>query len=430
MNNHRYAKSEALLERALKTIPLASQTFSKSIAQFPLGVSPLFISHGKGSHVWDVDGNEYIDFMNALLSVTLGYNYPEVTDAVKKQLENGVSFSLPHILEMEVAELLVEMIPCAEMVRFGKNGSDATSAAIRLARAYTTREHVVVCGYHGWQDWYIGSTTRHLGVPEAVRDLTHTFKYNDLESLRNQFNNHPDQIAAVIMEPMNISWPNDGFLAGVKQICHDHKALLIFDETITGCRFSQGGAQELFGVTPDLATFGKGIANGFPLSAIVGRSEIMSFMERIFFSGTFGGETVSLSAAKIVLEKIKNTDVVEKLESKGQKIMDEFSNIIKKYNAESLLDISGHPSWSIITFKDVSPYSSWEIKTLFFQELYKRGIISVGSHNISYSHTDDDIDKLLLIYHEIIPILVEAVNTKTLLDLLDAKPLEPVFKVR
>ena len=171
----RYRKSEELLERALKTVPLGSQTFSKSKTQYPFGVSPFFIERANGSHVWDVDGNEYVDFINALCAVTLGYNDPDVTTAVRIQLEDGIIFSLPHPLEMKVAEKIVEMVPCAEMVRYGKNGSDATSGAIRLARAYTGRDHIAACGYHGWQDWYIGSTTRNQGVPQATRDMTHFF---------------------------------------------------------------------------------------------------------------------------------------------------------------------------------------------------------------------------------------------------------------
>lgn len=427
---HRYLESEKLLKRALKTIPLGSQTFSKSITQFPLGVSPLFISHGKGSHVWDVDGNEYIDFMNALASVTIGYNDLEITNAVKTQIDNGVTFSLPHILETEVAELLVEMIPCAEMVRFGKNGSDATSAAIRIARAYTEREHVIVCGYHGWQDWYIGSTTRHHGVPDAVRKLTHTFNYNDIDSLKKHFNKLPDKVATVIMEPMNVSWPEEGFLEEVKQVCHENGALLIFDETVTGCRFSKGGAQELFNVIPDLATFGKGLANGFPLSAIVGRRDVMQFMEKIFFSGTFGGETASLAAAKTVLNKVKDGDVIEYVSSQGEKIIDGLKQMIHDFNAEFFMDICGHPSWSILIIKDINPYTSWEIKTLFLQEMFKRGIITVGTHNLSYSHSDKDIENLLNVYEEVIPILVSLIKNKTLLEKLEAEPLEPLFKVR
>ena len=203
----RYTCSEALLERALATIPLGSQTFSKSRTQYPFGVSPYFITHGRGSRVWDADGNEYIDFINGLAAITLGYNDPDVNAAVAAQLNKGVIFSLPHPIEMEVAERIVGLVPCADMVRFGKNGSDATSGAIRLARAHTGRDRVAVCGYHGWQDWYIGSTARHRGVPLAVRELTHTFPYNDPEALDKLLAEHPGEFAAVILEPMNVAEP-------------------------------------------------------------------------------------------------------------------------------------------------------------------------------------------------------------------------------
>src|SRR5574341_817412 len=292
----RYHNSEEMLDRALKAVPLGSQTFSKSKTQYPYGVSPYFITRGQGSHVWDVDNNEYVDFINALAAVTLGYNDPDVNAAVRAQLDEGVIFSLPHPLEHQVAEKIVEIVPCAEMVRFGKNGSDATSGAIRLARAYTNRDHVAACGYHGWQDWYIGATTRSRGVPQSTRDLTHIFNYNDIESLHKIFKEHPDQVAAVIMEPMNTTEPKDGFLEKVRELSRQHGAVFIFDETITGFRYANGGAQEYFGVTPDLATFGKGLANGYPVSALAGKAEIMRLMEEIFYSFTFGGETLSLAA--------------------------------------------------------------------------------------------------------------------------------------
>ena len=178
----RYKQSEAFLKKVEKIIPLGSQTFSKSKTQFPYGVAPYFIEKGLGAKVWDLDGNEYTDFVNGLLSISLGYQDPDVDAAVKKQLKNGVSFSLPHRLEYELAEKIIDMVPCAEMVRYGKNGSDATAGAIRVARAYTGRDHVATCGYHGWQDWSIGATTRNLGVPEATSQLAHAFKYNDIAS--------------------------------------------------------------------------------------------------------------------------------------------------------------------------------------------------------------------------------------------------------
>ena len=428
--NKRYKESNKLIQRALKVIPLGSQTFSKSIVQYPKGVSPLFISKGKGSHVWDVDNNEYIDFVNGLLSVMLGYLDADVDKSVLSQFNNGVSFSLPHILETEVAELLVEMVPCAEMVRFGKNGTDATSAAVRLARAFTGREHILVCGYHGWQDWYIGSTTRDLGVPSAVKELTHSFKYNDLNNLNAHFEKLKNKVACVIMEPMNFYYPNKDYLEQVKHLAHDNGALLVFDETVTGCRFSKGGAQEMFDVIPDLATFGKGMGNGFPISAVMGSQDVMMKMEDIFFSGTFGGETLSLAAAKAVLLKVRDSDVVENLRSKGELIVSSVTKCIERHDVGHIFDIVGHPSWSLLTIADQESYSSWEIKTFLFQEFFKRGVLFLGTHNISYAHTSEDITKLLDVYDEVFPIISELINNGNLVEFLEVDALKPVFKVR
>jgi len=419
-----------MLERALKTIPLGSQTFSKSKTAYPEGVSPHFIRKGDGSHVWDVDGNEYIDFVNGLASITLGYNDPDVTDAVKAQLEEGTIFSLPHEIEIKVAEKIVEMVPCAEMVRFGKNGSDSTAAAIRLARAYTKRDHVAVCGYHGWQDWYIGSTSRNLGVPSSVRDLTHSFTYNDLDSLWQLFNKFPDQIAAVIIEPMNSTEPNNGFLEGVKELTQKNGAILIFDETITGFRYAGGGAQEYFGVIPDLATFGKGIANGYPVSAVTGRAEVMKLMEEVFFSFAFGGETLSLAAALTTMTKLQQEPVIKTLWEQGRKVKKGVNTLIRKHNLENVLSITGKDCWSFLIFKDTDVYSQWELKTLFLQEVFARGVLTLGTHNMSYAHSDEDITSLLNVYNEVFELLKEIIEGNVMDKWLKTEPLVPLFKIR
>lgn len=427
---NRYHKSEQLLARALKTIPLAAQTFSKSKTQFPEGASPFFLEKGKGAKVWDVDGNEYIDFINGLLSISIGYADDDINHAVCSQIQNGSNFSLSHRLEMEVAEKMVKMIPCAEKVRFGKNGTDATSAAIRLARAYTNREMVLVCGYHGWQDWYIGSTSRDLGVPESTQALTKTFIYNDIESLKQLIDLYKGKVAAIIMEPMNIEYPNPGFLESVQQIAKDDGIVFIFDETITGCRFAKGGAQELFNITPDLAAFGKGLANGFPLSAVVGRSEIMDLMDDIFFSGTFAGETTSLAAANVVLDKVEKLDTPAALKTTGEYLLKKLNKLIIDLECEAFLTTAGHPSWSFLMISNTENYSSFEIKTLFMQEVLKRGVLTFGTHNISYSHSIKDIDTLLACYKQVFPILKEAVETNSLMEKLNCEPLQPLFKVR
>ena len=428
--SERYSQSEQLLERALKTIPLGSQTFSKSKTQYPYGVSPYFIKTGRGSRVCDVDGNEYIDFINSQASITLGYNDPDVTAAVKEQLEDGVIFSLPHPIEMEVAEKIVEMVPCAEMVRFGKNGSDATAGAIRLARAYTGRDHVAVCGYHGWQDWYIGSTARNLGVPGATQKLTHTFAYNNIESLHRLFREYSGQIAAVILEPMHVMEPQNDFLHEVKGLAHRHGAVLIFDETITGFRFSNGGAQQYFGVMPDLATFGKGLASGYPLSAVAGNRDLMRKMEEIFFSFTFGGETLSLAASLATMTKLQQQPVTNTLKLQGEKIIAGVQQLIQKHDLHHALEITGHPSWSFIKFKYAGSYIQRQNKTLFIQEVFKRGILTYGTHNMSYAHSDQDIERLLEVYDEVFIILNDALVRIKLDQYLQCKPLEPLFKVR
>ncbi len=426
----RYHASQEMLARALRTVPLGSQTFSKSRTQYPAGVSPHFIARGKGSRVWDVDGNEYIDFVNSLAAVTLGYGDPDVDAAVRAQLDDGVIFSLPHPLEVKVSEKIAALVPCAEMVRFGKNGSDATAGAVRISRARTGRDHVAVCGYHGWQDWYIGATARNKGVPQSTRDLTHIFTYNDLASLEAIFRQWPGQVACVIMEPMNIEEPRPGFLAEVRDLTHRNGAVLVFDETVTGFRYAKGGAQELFDVTPDLATFGKGLANGFPVSAVAGKADLMREMEEVFFSFTFGGETLSLAAALATLEKLEREPVIGTLWSRGRRVVEGVRTLIAKHSLSAVLSTGGKDCWSFLLFRDAAGCTQWEMKTLFLQEVFARGILAIGTHNMSYAHSDADVDRLLAVYDEVFALLGAAVKRGYVGDLLRTNPLVPLFRIR
>lgn len=425
-----YKNSEAMLERALKSIPLGTQTFSKSKTQYPLGVSPFYIQKAKGSRVWDIDGNEYIDFICGLGAISLGYNDEDVMNAVSAQLEEGTIFSLPHQIEVLVAEKVKEIVPCAEMVRFGKNGSDATAGAVRVSRAFTGRDYVVVCGYHGWQDWYIGSTPRNLGVPKATQDLTLKFEYNNIESLEKLFKEYPDKIACVVMEAMNFEWPEQGFLQAVKDVCHKHGALFVIDEMVTGFRYANGGAQEYFEVIPDLATLGKGLANGYPISMVCGRTDVMKLFEDCFFSFTFGGETLSLAATLATMTKYQTHPVVETMTKNGQKILDGVNELIKKYDISDIFQIGGHPAWTILSIKDSGKYSLWEIKTLYMQEMMKRGILTLGTHETTYAHTDEDINYLIKCYDEVFPIIKDSIEKENLIQMLECKPLVPLFKVR
>lgn len=423
-----FKKSEELLERSLKVIPSASQTFSKGYNQFPVGASPLFLERGKGSRVWDVDGNEYIDYPLALGPNILGYGNRAVDDAVIRQLKDGASFSMPHRLEVEVAEMLIERIPCAQMVRFGKNGSDTTAAAVRLARAVTGRERIACCGYHGWQDWYIGTTTRARGVPGAVRELTKTFAYNDLASLKAVLEAHPGQYAAVIMEPVGVIEPKPGFLEGVAALTHEHGALLVFDEIVTGFRMARGGAQQHYKVTPDLACFGKALANGLPLAAIVGRADLMRVFDELFYSFTAGGETLSLAAAKATMLELDRLDAYPRLWKVGETIRDGLNALAERHGLKGRVHCFGPGPRNVVAFKDGNGSDSLLLRTLFQQEVLARGILFAVGHNVSAALTNADIRQTLAAYDEALAALAKHLASGKPESFLRGRLVEAIFR--
>ena len=424
----KFIKSNQLLKKVNKVIPLASQTFSKSYLQYIKGVAPLFITYGKGCRVWDVDGNEYIDFINGLLPVVLGYQYKAVDEAIKKQLKKGIIFSLASPLEYELARLLVKHIPCAEMVRFGKNGSDVTTGAIRLARAVTGRNHIAIGGYHGWHDWYIGSTARNLGVPKSTQKMTHKFIYNDIKSLEVILKKY--KVAAVIMEPMNYVEPERGFLQKVKNLTHKHGALLIFDEIITGFRYNLGGAQKLFGVIPDLAAFGKSMANGMPISALVGKKKYMEKINDIFYSFTSGGENLSLAAAIATIKEMEKKKVISYIWQKGKYLQDGTNKLLADNGLDNIIKVKGRPCWQVFIIKPTEKFSDLEIKSYIQQELLQAGFLWYGQHNMSFSHKRSDIDKLLVAYSCIFKQLRALLNSGRLKEKLTGEPITNIFKVR
>ena len=425
----RFLESERLLRLAEAVIPLGSQTFSKSRTQYPVGVSPFFASKGSGSYLWDVDGNKYVDLVASLAAVTLGYGDPEINKAVKRQLKKGVSLSLSSKLETVVAEKIINLVPSAEMVRFAKNGSDATSAAVRIARYFTGRDHIISIGYHGWHDWYIGSTTRSMGVPSAVQALTLSARYNDLSHVENLFEEAKGDVAAVILEPMNSVDPAPGYLESLRNFCSSNNILLIFDEVITGFRFARGGAQELFGVTPDLSCFGKGIANGFPISVIAGRREIMEGFKEVFFSGTFGGELLSLTAANVVLDKVRDNRVIPELYRVGQAIQQGLLGEISR-NKYEFVNISGNPTWTFLNWTLSSDALQNKVKTYFLQEMFKRGILVLSTNNVTTTLSQKDISKILTAYAEVFEAISQALERDSLDALLECQPIVPLFKVR
>lgn len=428
--NLTFATSDAALTRACKSIPLGSQTFSKSAIQLPAGETPYFLSHGDGGRVWDVDGNAYVDLGCGLLSITLGYRDPDVDAAIRAQLNSGISFSLATELESQLAERLIEIIPCAEMVRFGKNGSDATSGCIRIARAATGRDRVAVCGYHGWQEWYIGATSRNKGIPEAVGALTHPFPYNNLGALHSLLKQYPGEFAAVIMEPMSTVEPVPGYHAELAALARQYGAIFILDEVVTGFRYSLGGAQEYFGVTPDLAAFGKGMGNGMPISAVVGRADLMAEMGEVFFSSTFGGETLSLAASVAVIDKMRREPVIDKLWQTGQRLATEVTARIAKYDLQNVFTLCGKAPWTLATFQDHPAARKEAIRTLWMREMTRHGVLTLGSHNICYAHDDADIAAAVAAWDQALSAVRTSLDSGALEENLTCPVIEPVFRVR
>ncbi|MFA5805055.1 MAG: aminotransferase class III-fold pyridoxal phosphate-dependent enzyme [Melioribacteraceae bacterium] len=417
-------KSNELYNRALGLIPSVTQTLAKGPGQWINGVAPKYLAKGKGSHVWDVDGNEYIDYLMGVGPLSLGYAYPKVDDAIKKQLEDGITFSMMHPLEVEVAEMIRDIIPNAEAVRYSKTGADATSAAVRLARAYTGKNKILCCGYHGWHDWYIAVTARNHGIPEAVQALSFTFNYNDIDSVKNSID---DDVAAIILEPVVFAEPKDNFLHKLAELCEEKGIVLIFDEMWTGFRMALGGAQEYFGITPDLATYSKAVANGMPISILTGKRKIMDLAdEDIFFYTTFGGEALSLAAAKATIEELRDKNVPKFLNDQGKKLKDGYNFIVNKLELDFTKTI-GYNWRSMATFDEKAGDPLIQ-KSLMQQEMIKRGILWQGFFNMSFSHSDTDVDYTLQALDESLSILKKAVQENKLKESLHGIPVQPVFR--
>jgi len=422
-------ESERIWSKAEKIIPDGSQTYSKGPTQFVKGFAPKYLERGKGAYVWDVDGNKFLDFVMACHPVNLGYCDQDVDAAIKQQLEKGITFSLMNPLEVEVAELLIDAIPCAEGVRFGKNGADATLVAVRAARSFTNREHIAYCGYHGWHDWYIANTDRNWGIPKFNQELGHPFQYNDIASLEKIFKKFKDEVACVIMEPLTVLEPKDNFLNEVKDLAHRNGALLIFDEVMTGFRFAYGGAQELTGVIPDLACFAKAMSNGMPISAVVGRKKYIFELEKAFFSFTYGGECLSLAAAAACIRKIKRENVINHLWKVGTILKEGYNDLVKKHRLEGFTECIGYPCRTVVAFYGQGKFDENEMKSFMQQELFRRGVLWASFHAISFSHKEEDIKKALATFDESLELLSKAIHeNKNIRSLLEGEPVKPVFR--
>jgi glutamate-1-semialdehyde aminotransferase len=355
-------------------------------SKFVEGCYPIYIESGNGAYISDGEGNKFIDYPLGLGAILLGHAYPTVIKKVTERLGKGNLFICPSQLETELAEKLKQLIPCAEMSRFLKTGSEATSAAIKIARSFTNREHIAICGYHGWHDWYTVSTPKNKGIPKCYADLVHKFNYNDIESLKAITDKY--ELAAVIIEPCIFDAPQDRFLENVKRLAHDNGALLIFDEVVTGFRTLGYSAQKLFKVTPDLATFGKDMANGIPISVVCGKRKYMKELEGdCFVSSTFGGDLIGIVSALETLKVLENEPVLEDIWFHGSYLKDGYNEIAHVLDIKT--ECKGYPCRTFFDFPSTLH------KSLFWQECIKRGVFFGWANFISYSHRERELEYTL-----------------------------------
>lgn len=402
-STNRFAHSKRLQQRSHAVIPGGAHTYAKGDDQYPEH-APGFIVRGKGCHVWDVDGNEFIEYGMGLRAVGLGHAFAPVIEAAYQQMQFGANFTRPARIELECAEELLSFIKGAEMVKFAKDGSTVTGAAVKLSRAYTGRDMIAICGSHPFfssEDWFIGSTGMPGGIPDSTRELTVKFNYNDIESLKTLFAQYPDRIACVILEPVKDQDPVNNFLHELKQVCHENGAVFILDEMITGFRLHNGGGQGYYDIEPDLSTFGKAIGNGFAVSALVGKREIMNQgginhdRERVFLlSTTHGAETHALAAAIATMKVYRQEGVVEFMERQGKKLILGINQAISDQRLEGYFEVIGKPCNLVYATRDTHKQPSQPFRTLFLQEMIKRGFL-MPSLVVSYSHTDTDIERTI-----------------------------------
>jgi len=426
----KYEKTNKQYQKAIKTIPLATQTTSKSAANFVKGAYPLFLEKGKGGEVWDIDGNKYVDYILGLLPIVLGYQDNEVDKAIKNQLKKGISFSLATTLETTLSELLTKLIPSAEMVRFAKTGSDVTTASIRLARAYTGRDKIALCGYHGWHDWCIGTTEHSIGIPKSIKRLSTAFAFNNLDELEKMLKKEPTSYAAVIIEPESKEKLEKKFLEGARRLTKKFGTLLIFDEIVTGFRVNIGGAQAKYRVTPDLSCFGKSMGNGMPISALVGKAKIMKLVGKAFFSGTFNGEALSLAAAIATIKKLRKKNGIERIQRVGCSLKKSIKKIIDRNKIDDYITIGG-PDWRPCIIIKKNKLESRIVQSLLRQQLAKNGLLFGSAFNLCLSHDSKEIlHKTNKIWEKTADELNKIFHSKNPKSFLQGVPMTPIFTQR
>jgi glutamate-1-semialdehyde 2,1-aminomutase len=433
----KFAASAEHNAAAHQLIPGGAHTYAKGDDQYPEDMAPV-IERGAGCRIWDIDGNEFVEFGSGLRSTTLGHGFEPVVRAAQRYMADGVGFVRPHRLELEAAERMIDLIPSAEMVKFGVNGSDATSAAVKLARAYTGRDMVAICRQHPFfstDDWFIVTTPMSAGIPDSVRPLTVQFSYNDLASLEALFEAHPGQIAAVVLEAETIEPPAPGFFAGLRQLCDRNGALLVLDEIITGFRWHERGAQYVYSIEPDLCTFGKGIANGFPLSALAGRRDVMRLggytddADRVFLlSLTAGGQPWALAAMLAVIDTYEQEDIAGQLHSIGADLRASVEKVVAEAGLSDYFQLRGRDCNLVYAARDGEGQPSQEFRTLVLQEFLEHGILA-PSFVVNAAHDAKAISQVTDAVAELMPVyrraLDDGVGT-----VLRGRPVRPAIRRR
>ena len=398
-----FSKSREMQRRVHQIIPGGCHTYAKGDDQFPY-LAPGFIERGYGCHVWDVDGNEFIEYGMGCRAVSLGHAFEPIVEAAAAEMKNGSNFTRPAKIELECGEEFLGMIQGADMCKFAKDGSTVTTAALKLARAATGRERIALCRDHPFfaiHDWFIGTTAINAGIPQVIQDLSLTFRYNDPDSVEYLFRQYPDQIACVILEPAKYEDPQDHFLHRVQEICERHGAAFVLDEMITGFRWDNGGAQKTYDIVPDMSTFGKALANGFSLSALAGkrkwleRSGIYHDQERVFaLSTTHGAESHCLAAGIATMQFYQQNPVIEVLNRQGTRLREGIDRAIQEHNVVGHVEVIGKPCNMVFATRDQDGNPSQGFRCLLMQELIKRAVLG-PSLVISYSHTDEDVDQTI-----------------------------------
>ncbi|HBG26089.1 MAG: hypothetical protein A2Y10_00415 [Planctomycetes bacterium GWF2_41_51] len=418
--NNKFQKSFELYKQAQQLFPYGTQLFSRRPELGPFGQAPIYFGKAKDGHFWDVDGNEFIDTALAFGPISLGYCYDVVDNAVKKQIDKGILGSINNPLEIEMANVIKQMIPCGEMVKFCKGGGEADAVAVRIARGFTGKDIVLFCGYHGWQDWYLAANltsesnlNQHLrpgisakGVPTQLAGTCIPFEYNNIDNLKQMLEQNKNKVACIIMEPTRFKKPEKGYLENVRQLADEHKCVLIFDEVVTGFRLAPGGAQEYFGVVPDLATYAKAIANGYALSVVAGKREIMSSQEDNFISSTYWSDTTTLAAGIATLNEIRTKPVIATIDRIGHHLITGLEELGRKHQVN--IKISGHGCDFAVSFDYGN--DAGKILTLYMQEMIARGIYVSGVVYTCFTHTDKDIDIVLAAADETFEIIKKAID--------------------